>query len=697
VNRPADLARTPGRGRAWTVVIILLVTAHAALLVWVAAHALAVERANYAPWGFVWVAGGTLAIGAAAVMSARLHAATMVTGVAALASAVLLTPSAVAVLLLCLLSAYVLGLRILRFQRTDVDSVLPWTIPLLIGLCVWIGLVGAAAGLKMHFAPVYAFLLLAPLGLAWRDVRSTADKLWLAASTPRTHSRTELAWLVLALVVYVVHVFLVARPEVSYDASTMHLQIAALMAEEHRFRFDATRYAWALMPLGADWAYSVAYMLAGETAARGANLAFATILCAVVFQLARRHSSREMALASVVLMASTPLAFAETSSLYIENLWTAFLMASLLVALEFRLHRVTGAGALPVLALLAAGAMQCKVIGAIWLAPLLLAVLWYARHASSPRLPRARGVLVMMLAAVLGLWPYANAWLRSGNPVFPFMNTVFRSPLASTTESFDNPLYRAPLLPWSPYEIVVQSHRFIEGVDGAAGFHWLLLMPLVLVLLIRRRVGEHWLCAGLGAAFFVGVFTQQAYLRYLYPAFALLAVLGAWALSEFGNRRVTRIAVLVAGGILCGLHVRLVYTANWTTSQLCIGCAFDRHSRDAFTAYYMPDRRVAEYLNGNLHDARVGFLMLHGPSPAGFTGYSRSSNWHDTRFYWRVAAAATVEDIEALVREFKLTHIVYRTSRPDLETPVIIEFREKRSKPVWRFQDYVVAVLDPPS
>lgn len=676
--------------------MLALLAAHAILVAVVAIRALGPTRADYDPWGFAWAAGGACVVGLVGIVTVRQHVRALVAALAVLAAAAVLTPGAVVIVLLCLMSAYVLGLRLLRFLRTGAEATLSWPILLLVGVCVWVALVAATATLKMHFAPVYALILLAPLAFAWRDVRDALVRMHAGLRVTDSSTWTERGWLVLAFVVYVVHLFMVARPEAGYDANTMHLQISAIMADEHRFRFDVTRYAWALMPLGADWAYAVAYVLGGENAARAANLGFGLILCALVYQLVTRHAPREFAIATVVLVASTPLAFAETSSLYIENLWTAFLVASLLVALDFRARRIGSGTAWPALALLAAGAMQCKVIGVLWLAPLLAYAVWISWRSPPPRLPQARGWALVALAAVLGLWPYANAWIRSGNPVFPFMNTIFRSPLADATQSFDNPMYRTPLRPWSPYEVITESHRFMEGADGAAGLHWLLLLPLVLVLLLRRRSADHWLAASLATLFFVGVFTQQAYLRYLYPAFMLLAILGGWALADLGTRRVARIAILLVGGVLCALHIRLIHTGNWPNAQLCIACAFDRHARTGFIEQYMGDRIVADYLARNLVDAQVGFLMVNAPSPAGYTGYSRSSNWHDAPFYAGIISATSAADVEALARKYRLTHIVYRTRSPNMETPAIVAFRDARSKPLWKFQDYVVAVIDPP-
>ena len=676
--------------------LFLLLAVHAAILAWAAAGALSVERADSRPFEFAAVTFGALVVSAAVLaLFGRWTRVIAVIG-PMIAVTMLLTPGAVLVVLSCLLSAHVLGTRLLRLLRGDAEiATLPWTIPVLVGVAIGIGLVGATAAFKVHYAPVYALLLIAPLVFAWRDVSSAFAAIFGFLSVPARYSGTERGWIALLLTVFLLHAFLVARPEVGYDASTMHLQIALMVDDAHRFRFDVGRYLWAVMPLGADWAYVVAYMLEGEKAARGMNLAFGALACAVVYQLVCRHARRELALASVCLLASTPLAFAEASSLYVENLWAAFLLAAVFVVLEFRGGSLACRAGLPVAALLAAGAMQCKVIGVLWLAPLLAYALWLCGRRTSSR-PDTRASLLIGLAAVLAAWPYANAWLRTGNPVFPFMNALFRSPFMNDLASFDNPLYRVPFRPWSPYQLITESHRFIEGADGAAGLHWLLLIPLVLVALVRRRSADYWLCAALAAAFVVAVYLQQAYLRYLYPAFMLLAVLGGWSASAFGERRSARVAILVVGGALCLLQIRLIPSGSWPNAQLCVACAFDRHARDAFVSTYMGDRIVAEYLNHNLPEARVGFLMLNAPSPAGFVGYSRAANWHDETFFQKLASATGADQVDEIARRFRLTHVVYRTATPNMENKGIRDFRDARTLPVWKFRDYVVAAIVPP-
>ena len=260
---------------------------------------------------------------------------------------------------------------------------------------------------------------------------------------------------------------------------------------------------------------------------------------------------------------------------------------------------------------------------------------------------------------------------------------------------FINPLYVTPLRPWSLYETIVAGKRFGEGNDGGAGLHWLLLLPLIFVAFARRRPAVQWAVAALAVVFFVTVYLQQAYLRYLLPAFLLLAVLGGWAANDLPDRRGTRVVMLLVGGLLCLLHVRLIPAGAWDNSDLCLQCGFDARARDTFVATYMPGRIVARHLNRDLPDARIGFFLLNGPAPTDYMGYSRSGNWHDIPVYTDLKRAQTADDVAIIAKRFELTHAVFRTAAPEQVNDAIAVFRERDTITVWQFQDFIVARIKP--
>ena len=546
---------------------------------WALTDAYVTPPVDYRPDGFFRVTLVALAAFSAALAVRGRYTRAIAWNGAILVASALLTPAVTLVVGLQLLSAFVFGDRVLarvKAQGTAPDAP-HFAIATLTGICLWIGIIAATAPFKVHFVWVYSTALIMPLLFWWRTTVETlrgAGRM-LVQRGP-VLSALERSWTALLMTMVVLHLFVVAKPETGYDALAMHLQIPMLMAEAHRWPFDVTRYVWAVMPIGADWTFTVAYFMGGEGAARLLNFSFAVLACILLFELIRLHARRDVALASVCLVASTPLAFLETSTLYVENLWVAFLLGTLLLALDYL--RTCSKRTLVALAFLAAGAMQCKVIGVIWLAPLMAFIGWRVWRRRSYRGFAAREVWLLAAAVVIAAWPYVNAWLRTRNPVFPFMNALFRSPLFDTATSFNNPLYNAPLRPWSLYEMVWSSGRYIEGYNGATGFHWLLLFPLILLAFTRRRPLAHWLCLALAAIVFVGVYSQQSYLRYLMPVFALIAVLGGWALAELPDGRTTRAAILLIGGLLCLVNVRMMYTGSWHNLTLCTACGVDNRA-----------------------------------------------------------------------------------------------------------------------
>ena len=136
-------------------------------------------------------------------------------------------------------------------------------------------------------------------------------------------------------------------------------------------------------------------------------------------------------------------------------------------------------------------------------------------------------------------------------------------------------------------------------------------------------------------------------------------MLGGWALEDIPDRRATRVAILLIGGVLCAINVRLMYTASWSNAALCPACAIDSSARRDYLARYGARSVAADYLNANFPKARVGFFML-GASPAGYVGYSRAANWHDYPTFSPSPTRTTARDVLAHARSFGLTHIVYR-------------------------------------
>jgi hypothetical protein len=537
--------------------------------------------------------------------------------------------------------AAVVGARLQRAFGIPVADPLTATLS---GAVVIAAVIAVTAPLKIHWPATYALAFAACLAGFRGD--GLAIRRWLSAWwAPRPRATARLAFLPHALLATVValHVAVAARPEVGHDALAMHLQIAAQLAHDHRFAYDVERHVWAVMPLAGDWLYAAAYQLGGESAAKAVNLGAFLLLLALIARLAQGRSAPNGAapVALVALFASMPLAFAETSSLFIENYWAALLLGATAAA-ERAAREKSLDWALASL-WLAAGAMQAKVIGVLWIAPLLLALAWMLRDRW--RALDRRHVAFALAALVVLAWPYANAWWRTGNPVFPFVNTVFRSPYFDTDTAFNNAAYNASLTWRTWYDIVVDSGRFLEGTPGAPGVHWLLLFPALLVLVRRSQLAAVLPLLGLAALFFVAVYLQQSYLRYLYPAFALLTAVAGRIVAPLPLARGP--IAFVAALPLVALNLPLMPSGGWWNAGFCRACGFDASARARHVARFAEQRPLVDWLNANAPAARVGWMRSEYAGPAGFTGSMWRASWHDFPAWRELRTFTTPEQMAA--------------------------------------------------
>ena len=549
---------------------------------------------------------------------------------------------------LLLLACLALGRLIL-----GLDS--PPFLSLLTGLAAYLWLGGFLAHFPVNYPVAWLVLLAAPLAIR---PRLTAECLRQAAAIlrpVRLDSRLEYAALALALVPLLAQWLVALKPEVSTDALAMHLVVPAYMADHRLWSFDFRQLAWAVMPMGAVWGYSIAYLLGGEFAARLLNFALLAALCAFLYSAARRWTSRPAAFLLTALFAATPVVQLVTGSIFVETFY-AVLLAGALAALWQ--HRGTGKPAwLGVCAFLLGTSMAVKLLALPFVAAIGAALVWELGRAW-----RSGGRRWVPLAATLflasALLPYAYAWQVTGNPIFPFENQIFHSPFYAPVATPDA-RFSEPLTWRTPFDATFETHRYWEGQDGSIGFHLLLLAPLLLPWDWRRWKFAEWslLDAAAGGAF-LGLLLRPN-VRYLYPAIPLLTLAMAPALRIDGLRR-----WFAAAALAClALSLWFLPSSSYYHKTFCL----DPLERDA-AQHYLTSAAPVRLLVHRLNRAYPGqnALFLETGDIAQFRARPYTNGWHSYLFMQRVMALRTPFEALALAHELDIRHFVY----PDPATGV---------------------------
>lgn len=430
----------------------------------------------------------------------------------------------------------------------------------------------------------------------------------------------RLAFALFAFVV-ALHWFAVLQPEASPDGLAMHLAIPADIARHHVLTYQPDRFVWAVMPMGGDFLYAIAYQLGGEFASRLLNFALFGLLLALLHRAVRRWAGEAASWLLLALFASTPLTGLVTGDLFIENLLAVMILGALL---EIESGRLVNA------AILAGAALGTK-FGALPFVVLLAIYAAWRRPAK-----RAAFAALAMLAAMAAP-TYGIAWSKTGNPIFPFLNDRFHSPLLPADATIRDNRFREPLTWSTPYDLAVHTSRYYEGQDGGFGFQYILLAPFVLAAaaVVRRREVVAPALIGIAASYLI--LRSEPNVRYLYPALPLLSIPAAALLRR------TMYPLLL---VLTAANIWFLPAASYW-------------HQDLYRSTPEPIRIVSQWFDRTHPGAPV--LLVHDTAIADLSGPVYQNQWHQYAAMDRIRRAPDYSALRRLLNSWDVRYVITRT------------------------------------
>jgi hypothetical protein len=308
-------------------------------------------------------------------------------------------------------------------------------------------------------------------------------------------------------------------------------------------------------------------------------------------------------------------------------------------------------------------ALAAKVVAAIFLAPAALMATWVAIKRKQVSTLAA----AFLLLALFAVPPYAYAWRKTGNPLFPFANGLFRSPYYPA-ESFSDPRFTAAISWHTAYDATFRSGLFFEGQGGGAGFQYLVLLIPAAILIRRRRAV---LSLAIGGIASIALFAFMPNLRYMYPALPLFSI----AIGEI--LRAWRFAPFVFGA-LAALNAWFLAAGGWYQKDFVLFRPFEV---PAWLEAYAPERLLIDYLNRAAPGEPVAFFSTG--AVAGLRGAAFTDSWH-TNDYWSAIRSATVpEQVAATLRSYRIHYIVAPVSL-ESSTTLFERFLREWAEPAGR-------------
>jgi hypothetical protein len=380
-----------------------------------------------------------------------------------------------------------------------------------------------------------------------------------------------------------------------------------------------------------------------------------------------------------------------TGELFVENLVAAMVLG--MMTAIWRFGENGGKRFLYLAAVLAGTAIATKVGGMAFLAVVIPFAVWEARRHRKSVAVCAVALLLLLLAA---LPTYGIAWHKTGNPVFPFMNQKFPSPLLDREADISFDQYRKPLSWRLPFDLTFHTNQTWEGQDGSFGFQYLLLAPLAVValLVVRRRPAVSGALVALGAA--IVVMRSEPNARYIYAALPLLSVPFAALLGWLDGHQRWLARVLICYVIACtALNAYFLPSSSYYHKDLSIRSPLSRAERERYMAYTAPVRLVIGYLN-RAHP-RATVLLTSGSDIAGLTGEVYENHWHQFTTLDQIRKTPDMAGMLKLVEGWGVRYFIAPkpAAGEDAGPPALRELLDTCTTPEYEAGGFYVARLEP--
>lgn len=449
-------------------------------------------------------------------------------------------------------------------------------------------------------------------------------------------------------------------------ASTDELQYHLLIPQIHLAQGGISRIpllVQAAYPSLAEHVYLPVLQLFGDVACKGLHFWVTGLVLVALGRLSRAAFPQVSPLLAPALFLAMPATIVHAGWAWNDLTFTLFVLLGLLFMAEAAELPAREGG---LRCLFAAGLMiglaswtKYTFVLVLLALLLLLAVTWIrwtwrARHVA---------------AFVGGIWVVAPFWLVPNavllrNPVYPFLNGIFRSPYWSEASDrhFHFALRSFEIPDWQPWTYLTWPvhvglmPRIIETHLG--------MMPLALapLLLVRSTTRQATLLRIYAACLVVAWMAIRTETRSLFTLFAVILVVGCGIVQRPGflGRIPAAVArVLIAAGLACSFWLCLVTTQHLMSP---VDVFLGRESRASYLERVAESQRAYAWLNTRDDVGGVLLVALHGPyyleKPYLFSGFTDTPAAEAL-----LKEARTAEEMRRRLQSLGVTHVVVAPER----------------------------------
>ncbi len=475
------------------------------------------------------------------------------------------------------------------------------------------GSVALPLGLAMLALAALALLLAGRMTTGWsalslgvltvvhgRRLSKVLRSLLRGENEARTAGRDVLTALV--AFVFLVNLAWTLAPETEFDALNYHLAVPRIYAQEGRLVEQPYFYHSYFAHLF-ETLFALALSLGGQITARLVILATGVIAAMGVYALASATFSPEAGRWAAALFYTTPVVSRLSTTTYTDLPVAMFLLACLFSFVRW--HETRRASWLRASGLLAGAALGTK-LSAIYALPVLglalvLDLLQNRRLTLGSRLKPLGGYALGGI--ILAVPWYALVYSFTGNPFYPLLNGIFKSPTWKTANDFSSVGRLGEGTHWAsllklPFTLTFDTQRYGGGLfDGGVGLTLPVLIALGVALWRQKQRGVRLLIAA--SAVYLGLWSATfQYGRNYVPILPVVITLAVGAIAVLTRFKwQSRLHPALLGAALAG-QVMIIPGQHWNIPErIPLRLAFGLEDQASFLSRAAAGYAGAQYLN----------------------------------------------------------------------------------------------------
>ena len=263
--------------------------------------------------------------------------------------------------------------------------------------------------------------------------------------------------------------------------------------------------------------------------------------------------------------------------------------------------------------------------------------------------------------AITALGAYLTAWRVARNPFFPMYNGVFKSPFFPPV-NFEDLRWVTGIGPKPFAELFFKTSKFGEHDDFVAGFQYLFLMPVGLLIVgwrYRKDMVAWAICVPV-LVFGLVMVLQIQYMRYAFPVLPAATLAIGALLSEGSRTAAGGWSVRVALAFCVALNLFFYPGISWILPSAAPQASFTEAGKQAQIRAFAPAQAVAEDIASRDNDPRVLFPEKT-PFGAALKGEPIYVNWYAPAHAQRYLAIQSEADVNAFIKTYSVTNVIWDT------------------------------------